>query len=84
MGQSIIFRTGICEDINIGPRQGDLQSNLDGTDAHLRTVPTSLRKRGISSANGFHIHACRRVCESKYQENMLLMVCSLKYDVIHI
>lgn len=67
MGQLVIFRTGICEDINIGPWQGYLQSNLNGTDAHLWTVSTSLRKRRISSENGDYTCVCEEECEPSEQ-----------------
>lgn len=43
MGELIIFRARVGEDIDIRSGQGDLQGNLNGTDAHLRTVSSSLR-----------------------------------------
>lgn len=42
VGQLVVFRTGICEDIDEGPGQGDLQGDLNGADAHLWTVAAPL------------------------------------------
>lgn len=47
MGQFVVFGAGVCEDINEGPRQGDLQCNLYCTDAHLWTITATLRNSKI-------------------------------------
>lgn len=50
MGQLVIFGTGVCEDVNKGPWQGDLQGDLNGADAHLWTVAAALwNEKGVIS-----------------------------------
>lgn len=61
MGQFVIFGTGVGEDVDEGARQGDLQCDLNGADAHLRTVATPLgdkerRKCSFESSLSFSAH----------------------------
>ena len=38
----VVFGSGVGEDVDVGVWQGDLQGHLDGADAHLGTVSTTL------------------------------------------
>lgn len=78
MGQLVIFGTGVCEDVNKGSWQGDLQGNFNSTNAHLRTVPTSLRMRRASSANGVHVHTVYK-CVSQQHSFLNVPVNMLRY-----
>lgn len=40
--QSVVFGPSVCEDVDEGAGQGDLQCYLYGPDAHLGTVSASL------------------------------------------
>lgn len=42
LGQLVVFGSSICEHVNEGPWQGDLQGDLDGANAHFWAVSTSL------------------------------------------
>lgn len=40
--QVVVLGAGVCEDIQVGGRQADLQSYLDGLDGHLWAVSTAV------------------------------------------
>lgn len=42
--EPVVLGPGVSEHVDERPWEGDLQSLLDGTDAHFRAVPTSLRR----------------------------------------
>ncbi len=47
MSQLVVFWSGIRKHINVGPWKGDFKGNLDGSNAHLWTISSSLKKPNI-------------------------------------
>lgn len=68
MGQPVVFWTGVREDVDEGAWQGDLQGDLNGADAHLRTVAAPLwykerSKCSFESSLSYCLHSFTVGCD---------------------